>query len=174
MSSTFVILDSSALIAQLSVKALWHQKANMRSEFIEHTDRKVILPAEVLAETLNRIGNNIGRQDAVLAGTALLERNNTGDILITHSNTDILISAGSFFGYLPLFCAIPLTLYIHSYPQAPSTAFSPPFGESLSDPDHSVGHFRPPTVQSGTQKCLYPMFFKHFNFNQKAIGWPTP
>ena len=57
---------------------------------IEHTDRKVILPAEVLAETLNRIGNNIGRQDAVLAGTALLEQNNTGDILITHSNTEIL------------------------------------------------------------------------------------
>jgi predicted nucleic acid-binding protein len=50
----------------------------------------VILPAEVLAETLNRIGNNIGRQDAVLAGNALLKRNETGDILITHSNTDIL------------------------------------------------------------------------------------
>jgi predicted nucleic acid-binding protein len=90
MSSAFVILDSSALIAQINVKDLWHKKANAISEFIERTDRKVILPAEVLAETLNRIGNNIGRQDAVLAGTALLERNDTGDILITHSNTDIL------------------------------------------------------------------------------------
>lgn len=50
----------------------------------------VILPAEVLAETLNRIGNNIGRQDAILAGNALLERNETGDILLTHSNPDIL------------------------------------------------------------------------------------
>jgi predicted nucleic acid-binding protein len=90
MSSTFVILDSSALIAQINVKDLWHKKANTVSEFVERTDRKVILPAEVLAETLNRIGNNIGRQDAVLAGTALLERNETGDMLITHSNTDIL------------------------------------------------------------------------------------
>jgi predicted nucleic acid-binding protein len=90
MSSAFVILDSSALIAQINVKDLWHKKANTISEFIERTDRKVILPAEVLAETLNRIGNNISRQDAVFAGYALLERNETGDILITHSNTEIL------------------------------------------------------------------------------------
>jgi predicted nucleic acid-binding protein len=90
MNSAFVILDSSALIAQLNVKDLWHKKANTISEYIERTDRKVILPAEVLAETLNRIGNNIGRQDAVLAGNALMERNDTGDILITHSNMDIL------------------------------------------------------------------------------------
>jgi predicted nucleic acid-binding protein len=90
MSSAFVILDSSALIAQINVKDLWHKKANTISEFIERTDRKVILPAEVLAETLNRIGNNISRQDAVLAGNALLERNETGDILITPSNTDII------------------------------------------------------------------------------------
>jgi predicted nucleic acid-binding protein len=90
MNSAFVILDSSALIAQLNVKDLWHQKANAISEYIERTDRKVILPAEVLAETLNRIGNNIGRSDAVLAGKALLERHETGDILITHNNTDIL------------------------------------------------------------------------------------
>jgi predicted nucleic acid-binding protein len=90
MSNTFVILDSSALIAQINVKDLWHKKANTVSEFIERTDRQVILPAEVLAETLNRIGNNIGRQDAVLAGNALLERNETGDILITQSNMEII------------------------------------------------------------------------------------
>jgi predicted nucleic acid-binding protein len=90
MNSAFVILDSSALIAQLNVNDLWHKKANTISEYIERTDRKVILPAEVLAETLNRIGNNIGRQDAVLAGNALLERNEWGDVLITHSNTEIL------------------------------------------------------------------------------------
>jgi predicted nucleic acid-binding protein len=90
MTSIFVILDSSALIAQINVKDLWHKKANTISELIARTDRKVILPAEVLAETLNRIGNNIGRRDAVLAGNALLERNETGDILITPSNTDII------------------------------------------------------------------------------------
>ena len=90
MSNIFVILDSSALIAQINVKDLWHKKANTVSEFIERTDRQVILPAEVLAETLNRIGNNVGRQDAVLAGNALVERNETGDILITQSNMEII------------------------------------------------------------------------------------
>jgi predicted nucleic acid-binding protein len=90
MSSTFVILDSSALIAQINVKDLWHKKANTVSEFIDRIDRQVILPAEVLAETLNRIGNNIGRQDAVLAGNALLERNETGNILITQSSIEII------------------------------------------------------------------------------------
>lgn len=90
MNSAFVVLDSSALIAQINGKDLWHKKANTISEYIERTDRKVILPAEVLAETLNRIGNNVGRPEAVLAGTALMERNDTGDILITHSNTEIL------------------------------------------------------------------------------------
>jgi predicted nucleic acid-binding protein len=89
-AAAFGLLSSSALIAQLNVKDLWHKKANTISDYIERTDRKVILPAEVLAETLNRIGNNIGRQEAVLAGTALLERNETGDVLITHSNTEIL------------------------------------------------------------------------------------
>jgi len=90
MSNTFVILDSSALIAQINVKDLWHKKANTVSEFIDRTDRQVILPAEVLAETLNRIGNNVGRQDAVLAGNALVERNETGDILITQSTMEII------------------------------------------------------------------------------------
>ncbi len=90
MSHAFVILDSSALIAQINVKDLWHKKANAISELIERTEQKVILPAEVLAETLNRIGNNIGRQDAVVAGTALMERHDTGDILIAPSTTAIL------------------------------------------------------------------------------------
>jgi predicted nucleic acid-binding protein len=81
-----VILDSSALIAQINVKDLWHEKADAIAQFIARTDRHVILPAEVFAETLNRIGNNIGRHAAVVAGQALLARHTTGDILLTHSN----------------------------------------------------------------------------------------
>jgi predicted nucleic acid-binding protein len=90
MSNTFVILDSSALIAQINVKDIWHKKADETAEFIAQTDRQVILPNEVLAETLNRIGNNIGRQEAILVGKALLARNETGDILFAQSNPGIL------------------------------------------------------------------------------------
>ena len=74
MSQSIVILDSSALIAQINVNDLWHKKADAITTVIANTDRRVILPSEVFAETLNRIGNNIGRQTAVLAGHALLER----------------------------------------------------------------------------------------------------
>ena len=85
MSQPIVILDSSALIAQINVKDLWHQKADAIAKVIANTDRHVILPFEVLAETLNRIGNNIGRHAAVVAGQALLARHSTGDILLVHS-----------------------------------------------------------------------------------------
>jgi predicted nucleic acid-binding protein len=82
MTETFVILDSSALIAQINVKDLWHQRADEIAQVIDPTNCRVILPAEVFAETLNRIGNNIGRQAAVVAGKALLSRDATGDILL--------------------------------------------------------------------------------------------
>ena len=93
MSQTIVILDSSALIAQLNVNDLWHGKANAITDVIAKTDRRVILPAEVFAETLNRIGNNIGRQAAALAGHALLERDATGDILLSHSTPSLAAAA---------------------------------------------------------------------------------
>jgi predicted nucleic acid-binding protein len=93
MSQTMVILDSSALIAQLNVNDLWHEKADGIANVIANTDRHVILPSEVFAETLNRIGNNIGRQAAVLAGHALLERDATGDILLTHSTPSLAAAA---------------------------------------------------------------------------------
>lgn len=47
-------------------------------------------PLKVLAETLNRIGNNIGRQQAFLAGKALLARHTTRDILLVQSDIDII------------------------------------------------------------------------------------
>jgi predicted nucleic acid-binding protein len=86
MSKTVVVLDSSALIAQINGKDIWHKKADAIATLIAQTERHVILPAEVFAETLNRIGNTIGRQAAVLAGRALLARHAAGDIVLTHSN----------------------------------------------------------------------------------------
>jgi predicted nucleic acid-binding protein len=93
MSTHVVILDSSALIAQINVKDLWHKKADETAEFIARTERHVILPAEVLAETRNRLGNNIGRPAAVRAGHALVARAATGGILLTHSNPGLLTAA---------------------------------------------------------------------------------
>ena len=72
---------------------LWHKQADETAEFIARTDRQVVLPAEVCAETLNRIGNNISRQAAVLAGNALLARAATGDMLLAYSNSLLLAAA---------------------------------------------------------------------------------
>jgi predicted nucleic acid-binding protein len=69
---------------------LWHETADETADFIARTDRQAILPSEVLAETLNRIGNNIGRQQAFLAGKALLARLTTRDILLVQSDLDII------------------------------------------------------------------------------------
>ena len=93
MSEPFVILDSSALIAQINVQDIWHKRADEISQGIARTNRRVILPAEVFAETLNRIGNNIGRQAAVVAGQALLSRDVTGDILLTPSTPALAAAA---------------------------------------------------------------------------------
>jgi predicted nucleic acid-binding protein len=90
MSNPTVILDSSALIAQINLNDLWHETADETAGFIARTDRQAILPSEVLAETLNRIGNNIGRQQAFLAGKALLARHTTRDILLVQSDLDII------------------------------------------------------------------------------------
>jgi predicted nucleic acid-binding protein len=93
MSGPIVILDSSALIAQINLNDLWHKKADETAGFIAQTNRQVILPSEVLAETLNRIGNNVGRQQAYLAGKALLARDATGDILLAQSNPNLLAAS---------------------------------------------------------------------------------
>jgi predicted nucleic acid-binding protein len=93
MSGHIVILDSSALIAQINLNDLWHEKADETASFIAQTDRQVILPSEVLAETLNRIGNNVGRQQAYLAGKTLLARDATDDILLAQSNPNLLAAS---------------------------------------------------------------------------------
>jgi predicted nucleic acid-binding protein len=91
--STIVILDSSALIAQLNVADLWHDKADQTAEIIRRTERQVILPYEVLAETLNRVGNNIGRQEAVTTGQAILARHIMLAINFPRTDPDIIAAA---------------------------------------------------------------------------------
>jgi predicted nucleic acid-binding protein len=88
-----VILHSSALIAQLNVADIWHEKADTTADFISRTDRQVILPYEVLADTLNRLGNNIGEQEAILAGKAILDRHATGALIFPDTDAGIVDGA---------------------------------------------------------------------------------
>jgi predicted nucleic acid-binding protein len=92
MSKT-VILDSSALIAQINLADSLHEKVQPINEFIAQTNRQVILPYEVFAEALNIFGKKVGRREAASAGKALLARHVSGSLKITPSDETILAAA---------------------------------------------------------------------------------
>jgi predicted nucleic acid-binding protein len=92
MSKT-VILDSSALIAEINLADSLHEKVQPINEFIAQTNREVILPYEVIAEALNIFGKKVGRREAASAGKALLARHASGTLQIIPSDETILAGA---------------------------------------------------------------------------------
>lgn len=85
-----VILDSSALIAEISHTDSLHEKVEATNEFIAETNRQVIIPYEVFAEALNIFGKKVGRREAATAGKALLARHVSGSLRIAPSSESIL------------------------------------------------------------------------------------
>ena len=95
MSKT-VILDSSALIAEINLSDSLHEKVQPINEFIAQTNREVILPYEVFAEALNIFGKKVGRREAASAGKALLARHVSGTLKILPSDEIILAASLDF------------------------------------------------------------------------------
>src|SRR5918912_2648891 len=93
MSSKPVILDSSALIAQINLADSLHEKAQSITDVLSQTDRQVILPYEVFAEALNIFGKKVGRREAVRAGKALLAHHVSGSLKIIPSDETSLNAA---------------------------------------------------------------------------------
>ena len=99
MTSTYtkmsrsVILDSSALIAQINLADSLHEKVQAVNDFIAETNRQVILPYEVFAEAINIFGKKVGRIEAARAGKALLVRHVSGSLRIVPSTETILAGA---------------------------------------------------------------------------------
>jgi predicted nucleic acid-binding protein len=93
MSSKPVILDSSALIAEINLADSLHEKAQAINDVLSRTDRQVILPYEVFAEAINIFGKKVGRQEATSAGKALLARYESGSLKIVPSDDTILAAA---------------------------------------------------------------------------------
>jgi predicted nucleic acid-binding protein len=69
---TPIIIDSSALVALVYPDAADHGKAVALDAALGHADRAVLVPLEVLAETLNILGKKFGRVFAVAVGERLL------------------------------------------------------------------------------------------------------
>ena len=88
-----VILDSSALIAQINLADSLHEKAQAINTVLSQTERQVILPYEVFAEAMNIFGKKVGRIEAARAGKAILARHATGSLVIATSSAPILDAA---------------------------------------------------------------------------------
>ena len=93
MSSKPVILDSSALIAEINLTDSLHEQAQAVNKIIAETSREVILPYEVFAEAINVFGKKVGRVEAARAGKALLARHASGSLRMVPSSEVILAGA---------------------------------------------------------------------------------
>ena len=93
MSSKPVILDSSALIAEINLADSLHEQAQAINDVLSQTQRSVILPYEVFTEARNIFGKKVGRSEAASAGKALLARHVSGSLKITPSDETILTAA---------------------------------------------------------------------------------
>ena len=92
-----IIVDSSSLVALANEKDSTHKIALKTVNSFEEPIR-VIVPAEILAETLNTIGKKIGKVYAANTGKELL----TSTIFeILESNSSIRLSAFEKFVKLP-------------------------------------------------------------------------
>ena len=85
-----VIADSSALVSLASVTDQNHSKAVLYSQSLVKTNRPLIIPSEVIAETINTIGRKISHQMAMAVGNELL---GSSAYLIVDSNNDIRMNA---------------------------------------------------------------------------------
>src|SRR5919202_592725 len=88
-----VILDSSALIAEINLADSLHEQAQAINDILSQTQREVILPYEVFAEAMNIFGKKVGRIEAARAGKALLARHVSGSLRIVPSSETILAAA---------------------------------------------------------------------------------
>jgi predicted nucleic acid-binding protein len=96
--SKTVILDSSGLISLLNVADQLHGEALRMDALLTASDWLILLPVEVLAETLNAVGKKIGRRDSVLAGQAILQRYESHDIDLIHAEGHVYDAAIKLLG----------------------------------------------------------------------------
>lgn len=89
--SKVAIVDSSALVALLKEDDTGHSKA---TGIMDTTTRpRLLLPTEILAETLNILGKKLGNRAEVDVGRALLERVDSGEITLIVSTVATLHKA---------------------------------------------------------------------------------
>jgi len=86
---TPIIIDSSALVALVNPEDADHAKAVAISTVLGNADRPILVPPEVLAETLNILGKKLTRPFACAVGERLL----SGEGLLVFQPTELPIRA---------------------------------------------------------------------------------
>ncbi len=94
MAKTEAILDSSVVVAVLKIDDADHHKAVALLDK-STVDKKIhlLLPAEVLAESLNVIGKKLGKQQAYNAGNVLTQQISLGKIQLITSSVQLTMQA---------------------------------------------------------------------------------
>lgn len=70
--SNAIIADTSALVSLVNPTDLNHERAVEEATQLKEADRLIVLPSEVLAETVNILGKKFGHKTASVAAVLML------------------------------------------------------------------------------------------------------
>jgi predicted nucleic acid-binding protein len=87
------IFDSSGLISLVKADDQLHDKAVKITELLAEEGWRLLVPYEVLAESLNAIGKLVSKRSAILVGNALLEQYASQELTFIQSEPHTITNA---------------------------------------------------------------------------------
>jgi predicted nucleic acid-binding protein len=88
-----VIFDSSGLVSLVKSDDQLHNKAVHVAEKLATDGWRLLVPYEVLAESLNTIGKLVNRRSAVIVGDALMEQYGSQELMFIQGEPHLVTSA---------------------------------------------------------------------------------
>ncbi len=85
--SKVIIFDSSALVSLVKSDDQLHEQAQKVANELANSEYELLLPAEVLAESLNVLGRFVSRQVAHDIGQELLQQHAAGELRIVQAES---------------------------------------------------------------------------------------
>lgn len=88
-----VIFDSSGLVSLVKADDQLHNRSVRVAEILATNGWRVLLPLEVLGESLNTVGKLVNKRSAVLVGETLIEQYANQELMFAHSEPHIVTAA---------------------------------------------------------------------------------
>lgn len=92
-SPKLIIFDSSGLISLVKTDDFLHEKAVSVAKILITDGWNILLPYEILAESLNTIGKLISMESSIKVGDAILDQYATKELTFIQSEPHIVSSA---------------------------------------------------------------------------------